>query len=56
MNQPGDLETLNDSVLLSNHRNGQVVGDRRLSGIAVAGLGYWGPNWVRNLQQNWQSC
>jgi predicted dehydrogenase len=22
----------------------------RLSGIAVIGLGYWGPNWVRNLQ------
>lgn len=24
----------------------------RLSGIAVAGLGYWGPNWVRNLYQS----
>ena len=23
----------------------------RLSGIAVIGLGYWGPNWVRNFQQ-----
>ena len=23
----------------------------RLSGIAVIGLGYWGPNWVRNLYQ-----
>lgn len=22
---------------------------RQLSGIAVVGLGYWGPNWVRNL-------
>ena len=22
----------------------------RLSGVAVVGLGYWGPNWVRNLQ------
>ena len=25
--------------------------DRRLDGIAVVGLGYWGPNWVRNFQQ-----
>jgi predicted dehydrogenase len=24
--------------------------DNRLAGIAVVGLGYWGPNWVRNLQ------
>ncbi len=24
----------------------------KLSGIAVAGLGYWGPNWVRNLYQS----
>jgi predicted dehydrogenase len=24
----------------------------RLSGIAVVGLGYWGPNWVRNLYQS----
>lgn len=24
----------------------------QLSGIAVAGLGYWGPNWVRNLYQS----
>jgi predicted dehydrogenase len=25
--------------------------DERLRGVAVAGLGYWGPNWVRNLYQ-----
>jgi predicted dehydrogenase len=25
--------------------------DRLLSGVAVVGLGYWGPNWIRNLQQ-----
>ena len=24
---------------------------RHLSGIAIVGLGYWGPNWVRNLTQ-----
>ena len=25
--------------------------DLRLSGLGVVGLGYWGPNWVRNLLQ-----
>lgn len=25
--------------------------DTRLAGVAVVGLGYWGPNWVRNLEQ-----
>jgi predicted dehydrogenase len=25
--------------------------DMRLAGVAVVGLGYWGPNWVRNFQQ-----
>lgn len=25
--------------------------DNLLRGVAVAGLGYWGPNWVRNLYQ-----
>jgi predicted dehydrogenase len=51
MNQSVNSEIPNSSVLLSNSRNGQAVSDHRLSGIAVAGLGYWGPNWVRNLQQ-----
>src|ERR1700693_4270866 len=51
MNQSVNSEIPNSSVLLSNSRNGQAVSDQRLSGIAVAGLGYWGPNWVRNLQQ-----
>ncbi len=23
----------------------------KISGIGVVGLGYWGPNWVRNLHQ-----
>jgi predicted dehydrogenase len=27
-----------------------AAADNRLGGIAVVGLGYWGPNWVRNLQ------
>jgi predicted dehydrogenase len=25
--------------------------DTRVAGVGVVGLGYWGPNWVRNLQQ-----
>jgi predicted dehydrogenase len=32
-------------------RNGHPVARGRLGGIAVIGLGYWGPNWLRNLQQ-----
>jgi len=51
MNESINFGTLNDSAPLSNGRNGLAVGDQRLSGIAVTGLGYWGPNWVRNLQQ-----
>lgn len=33
------------------YRNGRTQIDGRLNGIAVVGLGYWGPNWVRNFQQ-----
>jgi hypothetical protein len=33
------------------YRNGQTQTDGRLNGIAVVGLGYWGPNWVRNFHQ-----
>lgn len=31
--------------------NGHKVASLRLSAMAVVGLGYWGPNWVRNLNQ-----
>ncbi len=34
---------------LNGHRVGQ--GAKSLTGIGVVGLGYWGPNWVRNLHQ-----
>jgi len=51
MNESINFGTLNDSAPLSNGRNGLLADDQRLSGIAVTGLGYWGPNWVRNLQQ-----
>lgn len=29
--------------------DGQARADSLITGIAVVGLGYWGPNWVRNL-------
>ncbi len=32
-------------------RNGHRSVQHELSGIAVVGLGYWGPNWIRNLSQ-----
>ena len=32
------------------YRNGKTQTNGRLNGIAVVGLGYWGPNWVRNLR------
>jgi predicted dehydrogenase len=36
---------------LHNGRNGHDQAGVQLSGIAVIGLGYWGPNWIRNLVQ-----
>jgi predicted dehydrogenase len=33
-------------------QNGIAAADSRLSGLGVVGLGYWGPNWVRNLYQS----
>ncbi len=46
-------------TLQTLHLNGSAVrpaeraeqSGHRLRGIAVIGLGYWGPNWVRNLYQ-----
>jgi predicted dehydrogenase len=32
-------------------RDGHLSRKLGLSGIAVVGLGYWGPNWIRNLNQ-----
>jgi predicted dehydrogenase len=40
------LDTSASSALLPTART-----NRNLSGIAIVGLGYWGPNWVRNLSQ-----
>jgi len=36
---------------LSNGNNLHAAAHEGLRGIAVVGLGYWGPNWVRNLYQ-----
>jgi predicted dehydrogenase len=37
---------------LAGARNGhRTAPQHKLSGIAVVGLGYWGPNWIRNLSQ-----
>jgi predicted dehydrogenase len=43
----------------NGHRNGLIKegnsfikeNNQPLRGVAVVGLGYWGPNWVRNFQQ-----
>jgi predicted dehydrogenase len=36
-------------VPLRNGDDDREQASRRLRGVAVVGLGYWGPNWVRNL-------
>jgi len=40
-----------DYIASPAYRNGKTQTNGRLNGIAVVGLGYWGPNWVRNFQQ-----
>src|SRR6516162_8810578 len=43
------LETTSASAGISNLQNDARP---KLRGVAVIGLGYWGPNWVRNLSQS----
>lgn len=43
-----EVLTVDSSVVASKKRR---LAHRRLGGLAVVGLGYWGPNWVRNLSQ-----
>ncbi len=41
-------------VSTQNGHNGHTtpqVDEHQLKGVGVTGLGYWGPNWVRNLHQ-----
>jgi predicted dehydrogenase len=49
INQSIALQDQDHSVSPPNGRNGDQACERRLRGVAVTGLGYWGPNWVRNL-------
>ena len=44
-------EILTNGYEPSNGNNEHVAVEEGLRGIAVVGLGYWGPNWVRNLYQ-----
>jgi predicted dehydrogenase len=42
--------------VISDRANGNIAKSangraQRLNGIAIVGLGYWGPNWARNLYQ-----
>ncbi len=45
--------TNGNGLAVPHNGNGAVhpSADLQLAGVAVVGLGYWGPNWVRNLQQ-----
>jgi predicted dehydrogenase len=43
--------TGNDGLAAAHHEIIRQGADTRLPGVAVVGLGYWGPNWIRNFQQ-----
>jgi predicted dehydrogenase len=47
------LEQLEVQNVTAHYSNGKPEADvaRQLRGIAVIGLGYWGPNWVRVIKQ-----
>jgi len=50
MNDSAGFE--NPAAVATPGANGKRAhADTPLRGVAVAGLGYWGPNWVRNLYQ-----
>jgi len=41
-----------NKIFTNGHSNGVAPeAGRALRGVGVVGLGYWGPNWVRNFQQ-----
>ena len=52
-----DVTSLNGNLAVSSNgshlpsRNAAVSSQRQMRGIAIVGLGYWGPNWVRNFSQ-----
>jgi predicted dehydrogenase len=55
MNELNGIDTVKPLTVKNGHRNGlskeNKESEEPLRGVAVVGLGYWGPNWVRNFQQ-----
>lgn len=49
------LGTISQEVAVPRDGNLRDESKYKISGIGVVGLGYWGPNWVRNLHQLRQS-
>ncbi len=52
------ISSVNDAQPVSAQLDGvaRKAPKYRLNGIGVVGLGYWGPNWVRNLHQLGCAC
>src|SRR5579859_5309434 len=55
MNELNGIDTVKPLTVKNGHRNGLIKDNKEsqepLRGVAVVGLGYWGPNWVRNFSQ-----
>ena len=51
MNQFADATEVAGIRELERNGSANTHAVRRLRGVAVVGLGYWGPNWVRNFYQ-----
>src|SRR6185437_7926547 len=51
MNQLVSAAEAGASEALGHNGSANTHAARRLRGAAVVGLGYWGPNWVRNFYQ-----
>jgi predicted dehydrogenase len=45
------MEIPANDVVIARNGNGCETSKYKVNGIGVVGLGYWGPNWVRNLHQ-----
>jgi predicted dehydrogenase len=52
MNELNGIDTIKPLVTPNGNRDGLIKqSSEALRGVAVVGLGYWGPNWVRNFHQ-----
>jgi predicted dehydrogenase len=55
MNELNGIDMVKPVAVKNGYRNGLSKENKEsqepLRGVAVVGLGYWGPNWVRNFQQ-----